>query len=387
MAEQTAGHAARLRVANVHLDGTFGGPQHRTLQVAARLRRSGVDTVVILPETGSDTFYERLVAGGIEVRRLPLRRLSRRREQWPAWAVGYVPEVVRLAKTLRDARVSVVHCNGVWQTKGLLAAKLAGVKAILHLNDAWTPLGIRAIFAITRHLADGFIVTGRRVMDAYFGGAPPGVAIVPIQAPVDTGRFDPDRVAPDPHLMNGSGPKIAVIGCITPTKGLEQFIEMARRLAGPYPDAHFYIVGPVPPNQRAYGAAIERLVGSSGVPNLSLVGPSSAVETVLKAIDVLVCPSLTESGPMVVWEAMAMGKGIVSTDVGDVTYYMPDGDAGFVVPVGDSAALADRVARLLDDRSLRARLGARARERARQALDIDIAAARHRDFYRQVAAG
>lgn len=378
----------QLRVANVHLEGSFGGPQRRTAQVAERLLALGVETVVVMPEIGSDLFCQRLSELGIETIRLSLHRLSRRHAALPRWAVSYVPEVMRLAWALRAARVSVVHCNGVWQTKGLLAAKLAGAKAILHLNDTWNPVGIRALFAVMRRLADGVIVTGSRVVEVYYRGpVPPGTKLMQIQSPVDTTRYDPARVAPDPQIARDSGLKIAVIGHVTPTKGVEYFIEMAARLAPRYPTAGFYIIGPVPPNQQAYGETIKRLIATTGVTNLHLFGATTTVDAVLKSIDIFVCPSLTEAGPMSVWEAMAMEKGIVATDVDDVAKYVRDGEAGFIVPIRDAAALADRVARLVDDPELRHRFGVRARAIAREALDVDIAAVRHRDFYRQVTAG
>ena len=42
----------------------------------------------------------------------------------------------------------------------------------------------------------------------------------------------------------------------------------------------------------------------------------------LKSGDIFVYTSISESGPMAVWEAMAMGKPIVTTDVGSVSQYL-----------------------------------------------------------------
>jgi glycosyltransferase involved in cell wall biosynthesis len=77
--------------------------------------------------------------------------------------------------------------------------------------------------------------------------------------------------------------------------------------------------------------------------------------------DVYVCSSLAESSPVAVWEAMAMARPVVSTDVGDVPRHIADGENGYVVPVGDHAALAARALRLIEDPALARRLGANAR--------------------------
>ena len=81
-----------------------------------------------------------------------------------------------------------------------------------------------------------------------------------------------------------------------------------------------------------------------------------------------------------------MAKPIVSTDVGDVALYVEEGQAGFVVPVGDSDALANRTAKLVHDEELRIRLGREARQVAVRKLDIEQCAQRHLDAYKQMVA-
>jgi glycosyltransferase involved in cell wall biosynthesis len=58
---------------------------------------------------------------------------------------------------------------------------------------------------------------------------------------------------------------------------------------------------------------------------------------------------------------MACGLPVVATNVSDNAYVVPDGRVGYVVPVGDEAALADRICRLLNDAQLRLQMGRNAR--------------------------
>jgi glycosyltransferase involved in cell wall biosynthesis len=67
--------------------------------------------------------------------------------------------------------------------------------------------------------------------------------------------------------------------------------------------------------------------------------------------------------PNAIVEAMAHGLPIVSTTLSGVREAVVDGDCGLLVEPGDAAALADALARLLLEDSLRARLGARGRQR------------------------
>ncbi len=87
------------------------------------------------------------------------------------------------------------------------------------------------------------------------------------------------------------------------------------------------------------------------------------------ACDILVLPSTarSEAFGLVILEAMACGKPVVSTELGTGTSYANlDGQTGLVVPPGDTRALADAMKRLLGDAALREEMGARGRERVRR---------------------
>jgi len=77
---------------------------------------------------------------------------------------------------------------------------------------------------------------------------------------------------------------------------------------------------------------------------------------------VFVLTSRWEARALVVQEAMAAGLPVVATRTGGLPGLI--GEAGLLVPVGDSRAVADAVERLLGDEALRRRLSSEARSRA-----------------------
>jgi glycosyltransferase involved in cell wall biosynthesis len=81
---------------------------------------------------------------------------------------------------------------------------------------------------------------------------------------------------------------------------------------------------------------------------------------------VVVCPSHREGFGVVCAEAMAHGRPVVASAVGGLLDLVVDGETGILVPPGDVAALREALERLMADPELRARMGASARERARQ---------------------
>ena len=90
--------------------------------------------------------------------------------------------------------------------------------------------------------------------------------------------------------------------------------------------------------------------------------PRSKVQHEFQCADIFVLPTLAEGMALVHLEAMACGVPVISTpNCGSV---VRDGVEGFIVPVRDASALADRIQQLVQDRQLRDQLGAAARQRA-----------------------
>lgn len=82
--------------------------------------------------------------------------------------------------------------------------------------------------------------------------------------------------------------------------------------------------------------------------------------------DVVVMPSRYESFGMVALEAMACGTPVVASDVGGLSFVVRAGETGYLVPEGDARAMADCLNRILHDPALRAHLGKRGVEVARE---------------------
>jgi glycosyltransferase involved in cell wall biosynthesis len=105
--------------------------------------------------------------------------------------------------------------------------------------------------------------------------------------------------------------------------------------------------------------------------NVVLAGARASVADEIAASDVFVVPSRWESGPLVLLEAMSLGRPVVTTDVGFAATVVRDGHTGRLVPVGDVAAMRTAITEVLDDPDDAASMG----ERGRAAVEATFSAA------------
>ena len=375
-----------LRVANIIEDGRFGGPQRRIITVTEKLKMYGIETIVILPQIDSDIFYEKLVRKDIQRIRLKFHRLTKQKSYLIRFIAFFIPELCSLYKLLKNERIDIVHFNSSRQIKGLIAGKVAGKKVICHLNDVKVPCLINITFKLlTFNLCDAFITAGNRVrnhylINNYYHKKP----ITEIQAPVNTLEFNPEYVKKEEKIDRLNGLKIVSIGNINPSKGLEYFIRMSSILYKKNNGLNFIVVGASFDSQKKYFMKLVNLAKNLEVKNMNFYGHSDNIASVLKSTDIYVCSSVSEASPISVWEAMAMEKPIVSTDVGDVARFIKDGENGFVVPIKDPAALAAKVSILIENKKLRKEFGKKSRKIAEEYLDIEVCAHKHAEFYKKV---
>ena len=376
-----------MRVANIIEEGRLGGPQIRIAEVAKRLKEHGVETTVIYPKYQSDLFKQKLDTYGIRNIRLPLHRLTKDKKHLLAYFLFFFYDIIYLYLFFKREQFDIIHCSGgSWQFKGIIAGKLAGSKTLWHLNDTGMPGFLRWIFRLMApKFADGLIVAGKRVRDYYVERLGLGnMPIVECLPPVNTDRFDPSKVEYDKSISEADGLKIVTVANINPAKGLEYFMHMAAHLNSHHERLNFFIVGPVYDTQKSYSKTLSKLRDKLQLNNLQFYGACRDVPSVLKAADIFVCTSLSESGPMSVWEAMSMEKAIVSTDVGEVARFLKNEEIGFIVPTKDAEALANKVSVLVENPDLRERFGKKAREAAKKYLDVEVVAMKHMKAYRAV---
>lgn len=377
-----------IKICSIDEEGRFGGPERRIIEIAKVLKKHNIETHVVYPIYDSERYSQELLKAQIINTPLDITRLTKERKILVRYILTFFLDILRLYWFLKKHKFSLVQVNGTPQYKGALAAKMAGIPVVWVIEDTKMPFIVRKIYTlIARYSAAGIIFTGKRVYDYYIRGSMlENKLCVEILAPVDTNIFDPKRVVADKRITSMQGRKIITVSSIIPVKGLEYFVEMASGLLQRFDDLVFFVAGTKLNSQKKYYNYIKNLIDSKKLPSDKFLfyGMVSDVPSFLQGADIFVCTSISEAGPMTIWEAMSMAKPVVTTDVGAVRQYIEDGISGFIVPVMDSKALIARVEELLNNPDLRRKMGTEARLVAEKKLDTSIAADKYALFYKRV---
>jgi D-inositol-3-phosphate glycosyltransferase len=166
------------------------------------------------------------------------------------------------------------------------------------------------------------------------------------------------------------------VGRIEPLKGVDTLFRAMRLLrdrgAMP-PHLCLSIIGGDPSHNAAQDSAeMERLkvlreeLGIGDVVAFLGKRDQDALPDYYTSAHAVIMPSHYESFGMVALEAMACGTPVIASEVGGLAFLVRDGETGFHVPDRDPEALADKLQMIISNPDLRAKLGQRAAEYAKQ---------------------
>lgn len=196
------------------------------------------------------------------------------------------------------------------------------------------------------------------------------------------GYADPIDIVPNGHhpRPHGGGPRrkqVLVVARMFPRKGVQHFIEA---IAGLDDEWEFVIAGDGPHREQ-----LEAQARSAGA-RVRFTGflDRAALRSLYESSQILVFPSIQENFPMVLLEAMDAGCAIVTTNAEGCAEVV--GDAGLVVPKGESQGIRAALERLMHDPGLVQRLSARGKKRAAMLAWPNIVV-RYRDLLQAAATG
>lgn len=197
-------------------------------------------------------------------------------------------------------------------------------------------------------------------------------------AGVDIHRFDSKRFSlADCESLRRSleipegAPVLLFVGRITEDKGVKELLRAFGALKAASSKVHLVFVGPFElESDSGVGGAISQ-DDIEQLPDVHTVGFSECPEAYMAIADVLCLPSYREGFGTVVIEAAAMAVPTVGTDIYGLVDSIMHEETGLLVPPKNAEALVSAISRLLDDSTLRLRMGEAAKRRAHALFDAE----------------
>jgi len=362
-----------------HFTPVVGGMETLALQLGRGLVQRGYPITVVTQRPPGTAVCEDI--SGIQV-----HRVLSGRGRGIVYALTYLASLLRaLVRLHRQYRV--LHANHLY-LEALGAALVGSVAKVpaLAVNACGGVFGDFARLRKTRMILalpllrrlDCVVALSREIRDELTAhGFAPG-QIVQIPMGVDVERFVPAVEPGAARDQAGLGPEtVLCLGRLDPQKGLEDALVAWAHVTVQKPAAQLVLVGDGPSRYALEAQA--RALGLEG--RVRFLGLRRDPEILLQGSQVFLFPSRSEGMPNALLEAMATGLPCVASRIGGNSDLVEHGVSGMLIPPGDVRALAEAVITLLDDPSLRNRLGTLARRVAVEQYSMDRIVRQYAELY------
>ncbi len=352
------------------------GSERSFLDMLTAIEGLGYNVVVTVPSKGNSAYFEELCRRSYAVHVF--------RYGW--WRKGEdinEPSVSEFARIIAEEKVTVVHANTIVLRDPLIAAERLGVRSLVHVrelirhDEALLNLIGEDTETIINTLWDkaDVLIANSKATSVGFEQADKMPALV-----YNTAEMAPLQALPKPTT---EGPlKVGLISSNLAKKGVWDFVKIAKASQADPDSIRFCLIGP----QTSEAKAIEDGVAAGEMPGtIEVLGYRDSPAEAIAEVDVVLSISnFHESFGRTVLEAMAAARPVLVYDCGAPPEIVEDGVSGYVVPTGDTAAIAAYLDGFAADRGKAVAMGQAAAQRAVEVFGEEAYGEQMRKAYARV---
>lgn len=333
----------------------LGGAQQCLLDLIPAVQAAGWTAVCAAP--GPGRLSEKLRDQGVAFYSLPAMPFAagpKPPRDFVRFAFG-VPQLARkIDHAMRESRADLLYVNGprvlpasAW------AARKARLPVLFHSHNYLAQRSAAVLAGRSLEFARARVIACSRYVTR-----PLARYIDPAQIRV---IYNGVAAANGERRAATAGPRIGIIGRISPEKGHLEFIQAARLIVQSHPTTAFLICGAPLFSDPEASQYFERVrQAAEGLP-AEFTGWQDDVPSVLAGLDLLVVPSLREPGaPRVILEAYAARVPVVAFASGGIPEILHDLETGFLVEPPTAEALAAKIQSVLQSPELMRNIAERA---------------------------
>ena len=175
-------------------------------------------------------------------------------------------------------------------------------------------------------------------------------------------------------------PVLGTVGRLHEQKGHIYLLKAMPAILEEYPEAVLLIVGDGPLRSKLEGLCFKLQINKT----VKFLGFRKNIKELMTLIDVFILPSLWEGMPIVLLEAMALGKPIVATRVGGAEELIKDGVTGLLMPPADDEALAKALINILSRENGGRELGKIAKREVERRFTLEVMVGKTEKLYERL---
>ena len=330
----------------------MGGGQWSLYYLIKHLNKDIFHPIVLCPEEGE--LADNMRSAGADMIFMDTGRISHLN-----------PFVIKkLVSIIKERRIALIHTDSTTETfYAGISAKILGIPLIWHIRGSEEEWFLDWILAL---LSTKLILVAN-TLSSRFKWLKGGSKLSVIYNAVDIEEFD---AFPSSYSLREEfkiSKDMALIGCIgriEERKGQKYLIDAMKGVD----NVKLVFIGN---GDVEYLKWIKDMCEKLNVSDRVIFGGyRDNIPALLKGIDILAFPTLTEAFSRVILEAMAAGKPVIATDVGGNREAVVDGVTGYIIPSKDTLVLADRINKLVSSREKREEMGKAGRMRLEEFFAI-----------------
>lgn len=175
---------------------------------------------------------------------------------------------------------------------------------------------------------------------------------------------------------------VGIVAALRSEKAHEVFLRAGADIVRTRPRTRLVLIGDGDRRDALEATAAELSLGD----RVLFAGYRSDARDLVAGFDVSCLTSIQETFPIAPLESLEAGVPVVMTDCGDMGRFIDHGGSGWLVPVGDHRALAERVLSLLDDAEQRRAFGVVGRARVHRDFSLDATVSAYADLFAELVA-
>ena len=297
-------------------DSRFGGPHSQYINLIENQNKIKFETLISKDE--SNHFKKLLIKNKNLFSAEDIKPLSINLIYIFKYILYFFNDIFKIVKFINSKNFNLIYIPGGSNSlKSVISCILSKKKFVWHIHDCHSNIVFILFFTLFHKFSKQIIFASKRSKIYYSKFVNNKKKFKVIQSSVPKINL---------KKIKKKNFRVGILANFNPIKNIELFIEIAQETYKLNKNIKFMISGNVWKSQIKYYKKCIKLIKKS-VPKktINVVANKNNVKKFFSNIDIYLCTSLYESSPLSLWEAMSVGKPIITTNVGDIKSFKNSG--------------------------------------------------------------